>query len=227
MKEEVILMHKINTRTITYMASIAAIAFTLAAVGNFPIVPAADFLRFEFKDTVLIIGGFVFGPVAASVIAVVVALAEMISFSQSWFMGFVMNAVSSCALVFTASFVYRLNRSILGAVLGLMAGVATMTVAMMLMNYFITPIYMGIPRHIVADMLIPVFLPFNLLKGGLNATVAMILYKPVVTALRNAKLLPASAMPEANSKLSKWLILASLLIYVTCTVFVFLMWNVF
>ncbi len=41
----------------------------------------------------------------------------------------------------------------------------------------------------VAELLIPVFLPFNLMKGGLNAAFTMILYKPVVTAFRCAHLL--------------------------------------
>lgn len=45
---------------------------------------------------------------------------------------------------------------------------------------------MGCPRETVVELLIPVFLPFNLIKGDLNAVITMILYKPVVTALRHA-----------------------------------------
>ncbi|SOY30602.1 hypothetical protein AMURIS_03333 [Acetatifactor muris] len=60
---------------------------------------------------------------------------------------------------------------------------------MLFWNYLITPVYMGYPREAVAELLIPVFLPFNLMKGGLNAAFTMILYKPVVTAFRCAHLL--------------------------------------
>ena len=52
------------------------------------------------------------------------------------------------------------------------------------MEYFITPIYMGYPKEAVARLLLPVFLPFNLLKGGLNAAFTFLLYKPIVQALR-------------------------------------------
>ena len=42
---------------------------------------------------------------------------------------------------------------------------------------------MGYPREAVAELLIPVFLPFNLLKGGLNTGITLVLYKPVVSTL--------------------------------------------
>ena len=51
---------------------------------------------------------------------------------------------------------------------------------------------MGVPRDVVAKMLLPTFLPFNLLKGGMNAALAMLLYKPLVTALRRLHLMQPS-----------------------------------
>ena len=67
-----------------------------------------------------------------------------------------------------------------------------MVVVMLFWNYLITPVYMGYPREAVVELLIPVFLPFNLIKGGLNAALTMILYKPVVIALRRAHLIEAN-----------------------------------
>ena len=63
-----------------------------------------------------------------------------------------------------------------------------MVFVMLCWNYFIAPIYMGYPREAVAELLISAFLPFNLIKGGLNAGIAMILYKPAVSAFRHAHL---------------------------------------
>lgn len=37
-------------------------------------------------------------------------------------------------------------------------------------------------------MLASVFLPFNLIKGGINAALTLLLYKPIVGALRKAGL---------------------------------------
>ena len=45
----------------------------------------------------------------------------------------------------------------------------TMICVMLLWNYLIALIYMGYPREAVVQLLLPAFLPFNLLKGGLNA----------------------------------------------------------
>ncbi len=71
-----------------------------------------------------------------------------------------------------------------------MTGVLCMTVAMLLWNYIVTPGYMHVPRDVVAAMLVPTFLPFNLVKGSINALLATVLYKPVVGALRRAGLAP-------------------------------------
>jgi riboflavin transporter FmnP len=59
---------------------------------------------------------------------------------------------------------------------------------MILWNYLITPMYMGVPREAVVEMLVPVFLPFNLIKGGANAALTLLLYKPVIYALKRMKL---------------------------------------
>ena len=87
-----------------------------------------------------------------------------------------------------------------GAVLGLICGIVVMTGVMLLWNYFITPFYMGYPREAVADLLLPAFLPFNLLKGFLNAALILLIYKPVVSALRKAKLVPPSESSSSKSR---------------------------
>ena len=76
--------------------------------------------------------------------------------------------------------------------IGLVSGIALMVVVMLAWNYLLTPIYMGYPREAVAAMLLPVFLPFNLVKGGLNAGITLLIYKPVVMTLRKAGLAPKS-----------------------------------
>ena len=55
---------------------------------------------------------------------------------------------------------------------------------------------MNVPREILAKLLIPAFLPFNLIKGVLNAILAFFLYKPLVKALRKANLLENKAIKE-------------------------------
>ena len=102
-----------------------------------------------------------------------------------------------------------------------------MIIVMLLWNYFLTPIYMGYPREAVAKMLPTVFLPFNALKGGLNAAITMLLYKPVVITLRKASLIPQSkASPEQAKKISPGVIAISLALLATCIVLVLVLSGV-
>ena len=116
----------------------------------------------------------------------------MLTISETGIIGAVMNIVSSCAFAVTAAFIYSRKKSINKALLSLIIGTFVMVIIMLLWNYFLTPIYMGYPREAVAAMLLPQFLPFNLIKGILNTAITMLIYKPLVTALRKAGLVKLS-----------------------------------
>jgi riboflavin transporter FmnP len=73
--------------------------------------------------------------------------------------------LSTCAFAVPAAIVYKKYHSQKGAIIGLVAGVLAMAVCMILWNYIVTPLYMGVPRQVVVGMLVPVFLPFNLVKN--------------------------------------------------------------
>jgi len=62
-----------------------------------------------------------------------------------------------------------------------------------------TPIYQGVPRPVVVSMLLPVFLPFNLVKTVANSAFAMMIYKPLVNALRRAKIITISSNNSDNN----------------------------
>ena len=84
---------------------------------------------------------------------------------------------------------------------------------------------MGVTREVVTGMLIPTFLPFNLLKYGLSAAITMLLYKPVRTALSKSNLLPASKGHGAKAvKVNLGVILVSALIVITCVLLI-LSWQ--
>ena len=130
---------------------------------------------------------------AAAASALLVSLIEMVTASGTGFIGMLMNFLSTASFCCTAAFVYKYRRTQFGAVIGLTAGVVVMAVVMVLWNFLITPLYLTyITREQIIPMLPTVFLPFNLVKGGLNMAAALLLYKPVVAALRKASLVPPS-----------------------------------
>ena len=84
----------------------------------------------------------------------------------------------------------------------------------LLWNYLIAPIYMGYPREAVAELLVPAFLPFNLLKAGLNAGFTFLLYKPIITALRKAGYISDSQNVQGRKPIGLWLF--SGILVITC-----------
>lgn len=93
-----------------------------------------------------------------------------------------------------------------GAIAGLLCGTFVMTACMLLWNYIITPVYMKTPREVVAGMLLPVFLPFNLIKAVLNTAFTLMLYKPLTMILRKTHVLPESGSKHAVKKLDTVLV---------------------
>jgi len=221
-------MQKTNTKKIAVLAMLSALALLLTYLFYIiPIpafMPAAPFLNYEPKDVIIAISGFLYGPLAVVPIAIIVGLLEM-PFSGTGIIGLVMNVLSTCAFACTAAFIYKKWRTLIGAGVGLAAGVVMLSLVMILWNYFLTPVFMGIPRAAVAAMLLPVFLPFNLIKGGLNAAFTVLLYKSVRMALDKSKLLPVSdEMPAKHAKVSLGALLVSIVVLVTC-VMIILSWQ--
>lgn len=133
-----------------------------------------------------------------------------------------MNIISSCAFSCVAAFIYKKKRTLSGAVIGLVAGVISMSLVMLLWNYLIAPIYMGYPREEIAKLLLPAFLPFNLIKGSLNAGFTFLLYKPITTALRKSGYLQSVSNNEIKKPVGLWLL--SIMVIITCILLI-LSWN--
>ncbi len=178
-----------DVKKIASIAMLSALAFLARLVFKIPV----SFLTFDIKDTVIALGGLVFGPVSGVVIALLVSLIEMI-ISETGPIGFVMNFVSSAVFAGVASLIYKFKRTFNGAIIGLYSSVAATTAVMLLMNVLLTPIYQGVPRSAVIAMLPTLFLPFNFAKTLLNAAIVMLIYKPVVVALRKGKIVEGRAM---------------------------------
>jgi len=54
-----------------------------------------------------------------------------------------------------------------------------MSVIMVIANHFVTPLFLGVPTSAVDPILLPIILPFNLIKAGINSVVTFLVYKAV------------------------------------------------
>jgi riboflavin transporter FmnP len=167
---------KFNTRKIAIMGLFTALAYVSLFFVRIPVMPTAQFLRYDVKDIIITLGGFLFGPLECFIIAFAVGFIQMFSLSDTGIIGMIMNVISTAAFACTATYIYKRKESTVSAVVGLLVGCAVMVVFMLFMNYAVTPIYMGIDREVVKSMLLPVFLPFNTIKGVLNAVGTMALH---------------------------------------------------
>lgn len=168
------------------MGMLGAVAYVAMALIHVKLIPAAPFLTYDPKDAIIAIGGFLLGPVYAFVLSVIVAFLEMITISESGIIGMVMQVIATAAFVIPAAFFYKKHRTKKAAATGLAIGCISMTVIMVLWNYILTPIYMGAARADVAAMLVPIIIPFNLIKAVLNSLIILLIYKPIVSGLRKA-----------------------------------------
>ena len=205
-----------KTKKIAMLGVLAALAYLSVVLINIPVV-SVDFLKYEPKDVIIALGGFMFGPLPAALLSVVVSLLEMVTISSTGIIGCVMNILSTWGFACVAAVIYKRMHTLKGAVVGLVAGCLATTALMLLWNYLITPLYMvGFSRGQIAAMLPTIFLPFNLVKGGLNMAVILLLYKPVVTALRKARLMPESqTIVPSGSKVNAGFLLFSLALLAT------------
>ncbi|MBR4200176.1 MAG: ECF transporter S component [Oscillospiraceae bacterium] len=172
-------IHSATEKTVV-LALLSAIGFISMMLIKIPVI---GFLKYEPKDIFITFAGFLYGPLAALACGIVDAVLEL-PFSSTGPIGMLMNIVSTAAFSCTASLIYKKRRDIYGAVLGLLCSVAVMSVSMLLWNYLISPLYMGVSREEIVPMLTSMFLPFNLLKAGINAAITLLLYRPFMRVLR-------------------------------------------
>lgn len=167
------------------MAMFAALAFVFSLMTSGIRIA---FLTIDIKDAILAIGAFIYGPISALPVCMVTAfLSSVITGFETGFWGLAMDFLSSLIFSMTAALVYKYKRTMIGAVIGLFVAVVAYTAIMIPLNLLITPIFTRQPVEAVVGLLLPLLIPFNFAKSVLNAAVVMMLYKPIVTALRAAK----------------------------------------
>ena len=187
-----------NLGKLISMGMLAALA---VAADIFLRVPGiGGFLTYEPKDVILTIGGFIFGPISGIVMSLVVCVIETVTVSTTGIIGLLMNFLSSSVFVGVSAVIYQRRKTLSRAVIGLIAGAFSMLAIMLLWNYIVTPVFMGVPRAEVLKLFLPLLIPFNLLKAFLNAALTLFLYKGVVTALRKTHLIPERESNDGGNK---------------------------
>jgi len=171
-----------RTRTIVAAGVFCALAYVCTLFFHFK----AGFLSFDLKDSVMTVAAMLFGPVYGLAMSVIVSTIESLTIGTTEIYGYIMDILSSVTFICVGSLIYSRMRNMVGAVLGMLLSVVSMTAVMIGANLVITPLYMGVTSADVAAMIPTILLPFNITKAVFNASLVFLLYKPVSRALRIA-----------------------------------------
>ena len=93
-----------NTRKLTTIAIMSALATILAITIHFPILPMVSFLEFEPKGVILAILGFVYGPLAVLASSCVCAVLEVL-FLGGTILDMLMNVIANCSFALIAALI--------------------------------------------------------------------------------------------------------------------------
>lgn len=172
---------KYSTNLLVMIALLSSLAYTLMFVGR---VPMVSFLKYDPKDVIIMIGGIAYGPGVTVIISLIVSFIEFLTVSGDGIIGLFMNVLSTVSYVTLATIIYRRNYSMKNLVIGLVVGSLMTTIVMVAWNYIVTPWFLQIPRESVVLMLVPIIVPFNIIKSAINSVIIVLLYNPVVKALK-------------------------------------------
>ena len=124
-----------SLRRIVLLALFGALSYVLMLVVHFPVM----FLTMDVKDVIITLGGLYFGPLSALILSVLVPLMELVTgMSSTGLYGLVMNILGTAMFSVTASLIYKYKKSFLGAIIGLLSGIAAMVAIMMVFNLLVT-----------------------------------------------------------------------------------------
>lgn len=161
------------------VACLGALAFILM-LFEFPVIPVASYLKIDFSDIPVLLGGYIYGPFAGVMIAVIKCLlhAMVNGFSVGDLIGVSSDFISSLALLIPFCLVWRhqdwsFKRQMMVAI---PLSTVVLTVVMSLLNLWVlTPLYMAVwhwqSTMPVAQLVAVGVLPFNIIKGLLVTVV--------------------------------------------------------
>lgn len=167
----------INTKNLSGMAVLSAFGVALALVFHIPVFPAVPFLEYDMADVPIFLGTFMYGPLPGLFMTVTVSVVQGLTVSASGgFIGILMHVFATGTFVVLAGNVYKRFRTFKGAMSAIAVGVCGWMLGMVLWNVVFTPIFTGMPRRFVVDML-GIIMAFNAIKVGANSVITVILYK--------------------------------------------------
>lgn len=183
-----------RTRKLVMIAMLTAISFILMIFPQFPLIPAADFLKVDFSIIPILVGLYLFDLPAALAILVLRSVLKLLLHNEGvndW-IGLPLNIVAVGAFLLIFALFFKKETSTKSYVIGSALATVTMTAAMVLANLvYAIPLYakfahfdinqiIGTSRYLMAMVV-----PFNLIEGVIFAVSFAVIFVALKSLLEN------------------------------------------
>lgn len=192
---EIMTKKVLTTKNLTMIAMFSAISAVLMVFEiQLPFSPS--FVKFDFSNLPVMLGGFLIGPFAGGIIVFMkILLHFLLNGTTSFFVGDLSNLLLTLSFVLPASFIYQQKKTKKTTIQGLLVSIICTSLLAIIFNLFlIFPLYLKVLNlkmvdlinmiHVVNPLVKDVFtmivfslLPFNLFKYSIVSMITMLSYK--------------------------------------------------
>lgn len=165
-----------TAKKLALIAAFTALAFG-ASFLDFPVFPAAPFLKLDFSFAIMLIAAYMLGALSGEMTIIIFTLFRL-PLSQTGMIGELANFIMAQFFVVIPSLIYERKRKFSVVAITLSAATVIISAVSLLINrYLLFPFYMQDgAAAFFADVWYLIVL-FNLIKGAANAVITVLLYK--------------------------------------------------
>ena len=183
-----------RTRKLVLIAMLAAISFILMIFPQFPLIPAADFLKVEFSIIPILVGLYLFDLPAAFLILILRSLLKLLLNNEginTW-IGLPLNIVAVGSFLLIFAIFFKKDSGTRAYVTGSVLATLVMTAAMVVANFvYAIPLYAKFAHFDInkifgaSKYLMAMVVPFNLLEGAIFSVSFAIIFVAIKSILEN------------------------------------------
>lgn len=199
-----------KVRKMVFIAMMSAVA-TLLMLFEFPLPFLPPFLKLDISAVPVLIGSYMFGPMAGVAMAAVKAVIHLIISNSSAGVGQLADFIITSSMAITGGLIYKFNRSRKGALIASFVNVFVIVLVGTLANYFIIiPFYAKtfMPMEAILELcqtvnpniqsmgtyILYAVIPFNLIKGSVISLVTFLLYKRISNVMQKFTGIPEKSV---------------------------------
>lgn len=191
-----------NTRKIAHIAILSTLSFLLMYL-QFPLIPSASFLQFDFSILPVLIGLVMIDLQSALGILILRTLLKLMlnNGGVTTLIGMPMNVVALGVFLLAIAFIWKRKPSLKNYVLASIVGTVGLTLAMLVLNYvYAVPLYAKFANFDISTILglgnylFAMVVPFNLIEGIIFSVAFFILWsclKPILKIDRKVRNFPS------------------------------------